>query len=119
MLLVAGEDLHDMIDLAAYRFEPQVSIDQGQVTVELANLGLLGFGDSLDEAMHDLLEELRAYAHRFFDRWSFYRETDRRKHAPWLLRLALTAPDHQLDLLYEDSRFHEEDASRGIVAASR
>ena len=62
------------------------------------------FGETLEDAMEDLVEELRAYARDFFERASFYAETDRAGHAPWLLRFALAPPDRQLELLYEDSR---------------
>jgi hypothetical protein len=119
MLLVAPNDLDDLLDLARYRFDPQVTIDKDEVTVALRDLGVLGFGDSAAEAMEDLVEELRAYATRFFERWSFYRETDRRKHAPWLLRFALTPSDRQLELLYEDSRLQTEESSQASVAATR
>jgi len=121
MLLVAPDVLSDLLELSGYRFEPKLTIDHDQVTVELANLALLGFGDSLEEAMEDLVEELRGYARRFFDRWDFYRETDRRKHAPWLLRFALTPPARQLELLYEDSRSRpeEKETTKEPAAATR
>ena len=102
MVLVGSDDLALFLD--SFRFDPRVTIDGGEATVELAELGLLGFGETLEEAMEDLREELRAYAQDFFERASFYAETDRAGHAPWLLRFALTPPDEQLELLYEDSR---------------
>lgn len=117
MLLVAPADLEDLLDLDSYRFDPQVTMDEGQVTADLRDLGILGFGDSLEEAMDDLVNELRLYTGRFFDRWSFYRETDRRKHAPLLFRFALTPPEQQLELLYEDSRIRSQlDAGRETAA---
>jgi hypothetical protein len=102
MLLVRPDDL--VRYLAPFRLEPEVTIDAGETTVALPKLGLLGFGETLDDAMHDLVEELRAYASDFFARSSFYAATDRAEHAPWLLRFALTPPERQLELLYEDSR---------------
>jgi hypothetical protein len=102
MVLVATDDLARFLE--SFRFDPRVTIDAGEVTVELAELGLLGFGETLEAAMEDLVEELRVYAGDFFERSSFYAETDRADHAPWLLRFALTPPDRQLELLYEDSR---------------
>jgi hypothetical protein len=62
-------------------------------------LGVLGFGATADEALADLVIELRAYARDYFERASFYAATDRAEHAPWLLRFALTPPDQQLELL--------------------
>lgn len=102
MFLVRPEDLATY--LRDYTFDPRVTIDAGEVTVELTELGVLGFGDSLEAATEDLVRELRAYTHRFFERSSFYLQTDRAHHAPWLLRFALTPPEHQLELLYEDVR---------------
>ena len=102
MLLVGTRDLAQFLD--SFRFEPRLTIEPGEVTAELEQLGLVGFGETIDEAMQDLVEELRVYAHDFFERASFYAETDRAGHAPWLLRFAVTPPERQLDLLYEDSR---------------
>lgn len=102
MLLVRAEDLAHYLD--SFRFEPKVVIDSGEVTVELQDLGVLGFGESLESAMEDLVAELRAYARRFFERSGFYMHTDRARHAPWLLRFALTPPERQLDLISADSQ---------------
>jgi hypothetical protein len=102
MLLIRTDDLARYF--APFRFDTEVTIDGHEVTVALPKLGLLGFGENLDEAMEDLAEELRAYAADFFARASFYAATDRADHAPWLLRFALTPPERQVELLYEDSR---------------
>lgn len=102
MVLVATGDLVRFLD--SFRFDPRITIDAGEVTAKLAHLGLLGFGETSEEAMEDLVAELRVYTRDFFERASFYAETDRAGHAPWLLRFALTPPDRQLELLYEDSR---------------
>lgn len=101
MLLVRADDLARYLD--PFRFEPEVTITGDEVTAVLPRFGLLGFGATLDEAMEDLADELRSYASDFFARASFYAATDRAEHAPWLLRFALTPPEHQLELLYEDS----------------
>lgn len=102
MVLVATDDLARFLE--SFRFDPRITIDAGEATAKLTHLGLLGFGETFEEAMQDLVEELRVYTRDFFERASFYAETDRAGHAPWLLRFALTAPDRQLELLYEDSR---------------
>jgi Antitoxin of toxin-antitoxin, RelE / RelB, TA system len=102
MLLVGTRDLAQFLD--SFRFEPRLTIEPGEVTAELEQLALVGFGETSEEAMQDLAEELRVYAHDFFERASFYAETDRAAHAPWLLRFAVTPPERQLDLLYEDSQ---------------
>ena len=102
MLLVGTRDLAEFLD--SFRFEPRLTIEPGEVTAELEQLGLVGLGESTEQAMQDLVDELRLYARDFFERASFYAETERAAHAPWLLRFAITPPDRQLDLLYEDSR---------------
>lgn len=102
MLLVGTRDLARFLD--SFRFDPRLTIEPDQVTAELSELGLVGFGETADEAMQDLVEELRVYAQDFFERASFYAQTDRAGHAPWLLRFAVTPPERQLDLLYEDSQ---------------
>jgi hypothetical protein len=102
MLLVGTRDLVRFLD--SFRFDPRLTIEPDEVTAELEELGLVGFGGTADEAMQDLVEELRIYAQDFFERASFYAQTDRAGHAPWLLRFAVTPPERQLDLLYEDSQ---------------
>ncbi len=44
--------------LRDYTFNPEVAIDEGEVTVELAELGVLGFGETIESAMEDLAREL-------------------------------------------------------------
>jgi len=99
MILLSAEDLVNT--LRHYRFESEVIFSDGEVTAQLPLLGLLGFGTTLDEALADLLAELRAYTYRFFDQSSLYMQSTRREHWPWLLRFALTPPDEQARLLEE------------------
>ena len=73
--------------------------DEEEVTAAVPKLGALGFGVDLDEAIDDLLVELRVYAADYFERASFYASTDRSEHAPWLLRFALTPAAEQRALL--------------------
>jgi hypothetical protein len=101
MLLVRPDDL--IRSLEQFRLAFTVTIEPGEVTVAVPEFGVLGFGDDLDSAMKDLVAELRAYSRRFFERSAFYLETDRASHYPKLLRFALTHPDEQLDLLYQDA----------------
>jgi hypothetical protein len=115
-LLVSRDDLLAL--LSGYRFQPRVVFDGAEVTASLEDLGVLGLGGDFEEAMEDLVRELRRYAHRFFMRRAFYMETDRARHAPFLLRFALTPADEQLDLLYGDSQKHVEQSFREAAAAS-
>jgi hypothetical protein len=97
MLLVRTDDLAR--HLAGFRFDVEVVEDAGEVTALLSELGLLGFGSSREEALDDLVTELRAYAADYFERAAFYAATDRAAHAPWLLRFALTPAGEQRALL--------------------
>jgi hypothetical protein len=99
MLLLSADDVVE--GLHQYRLEPDIVFSEGEATAQLSQFGLLGFGNTVDEALDDLLAELRTYSQRFFDRSSFYMQSDRREHWPWLLRFALTPPDDQRLLLVE------------------
>ncbi|MHB8331949.1 MAG: hypothetical protein ACYDEA_07100, partial [Candidatus Dormibacteria bacterium] len=59
-LLIGGEVAEAA--LAGYRLAPEVILDEGEVTVRLSEFGLLGFGETVDEAISDLVAELDAYA---------------------------------------------------------
>lgn len=85
--------------LDAFSFDLEVVEDEGEYTAALPKLGVLGFGASLDEAIDDLLVEVRAYAIDYFERATFYAATDRSEHAPWLLRFALTPAAEQRALV--------------------
>lgn len=88
--------------LSAFRFEPRVTIGRKEAVAALEELGLLGSGRTRDAALDDLLAELRDYVAEFLSRYSFYVQTDRRAHAPWILRFALTPLDEQRGLLVEE-----------------
>ncbi|EQD78169.1 hypothetical protein B1A_02391 [mine drainage metagenome] len=101
-LLIGGEVAEAA--LAGYRFAPEVILDEGEVTVRLSEFGLLGFGETVDEAISDLVAELDAYAERFLGDYAFYRRTNRAQHLPYLLRFKITPPERRPALLLEDSR---------------
>lgn len=97
MLLVRTDDLAR--HLAGFEFDVELVEDATEVTAILARLGLLGFGSTRDEALDDLVTEVRLYAADYFEREAFYAATDRAGHAPWLLRFALTPAAEQRELL--------------------
>lgn len=88
--------------LAPFRLEPRLSIGRAQTTAVLEELGLVGAGRDSGSAIDDLLEEMRAYTADFVSRFPFYMQTDRRAHAPYVLRFALTPADEQRGLLAEE-----------------
>lgn len=100
MVALSLPDMREL--LAPYRFEPRVAIGRKQVTATLEELGLVGAGRDVDAAVDDLLEEMRAYADDFLSRYSFYIQTDRRAHAPYVLRFALAPEGEQRQLLLEE-----------------
>jgi hypothetical protein len=99
MLLVRPDDLVAM--LAEARLTVVAVYDQGEVTLRVPDMGVLGFGDSLDEATDDLLDELRDYATRFFREPARFMATSRARHAAALLRFALAPQDEQRRMLVE------------------
>jgi hypothetical protein len=89
--------------LTHFRFSPKVSVSEGEFVVRLPELQLIAGGENLDVALDELVELIECYADDFFDRYEFFRHTDRRQHYPWLLRFALTSPEHRRELLAEAS----------------
>jgi hypothetical protein len=111
MLLVRPEDLVAM--LGDQRLEVLAVYDEGEVTLRVPELGVLGFGDTLDEAIDDVLAELRVYVARFFDNPSRYL-VGRGVPPLSLLRFALSGEDEQRSVLGID----EPAAERALVGAS-
>ena len=100
MVALSLGDMRDL--LASFRLEPRVSVGRRQTTATLDDLGLVGTGRDVDAALEDLLEEMRSYAADYVSRFSFYMQTDRRTHAPYVLRFALTPAAEQRGLLTEE-----------------
>jgi len=99
MLLVRPDDLAAM--LGEQRLDVRVVYDEGEVTLRIPDMGVLGFGETLEEATDDLLVELRAYAARYFEDLVRYLDSPRAAHAGALLRFAISAPDAQRRMLDE------------------
>lgn len=110
MLLVRPEDLNAM--LADQRLEVLAVYDGGEVTLRVPELGVLGFGDTLEEAMGDLLADVRRYVARFFDNPARYM-VGRGVPPLALLRFALSPEDEQRSVLGID----EPAAERELVGA--
>ncbi len=97
MLLVRPDDLVSM--LGEHRLDVQAVYDADEVTLRVPDLGVVGFGETLDEAIDDLLDELRAYATRFFREPARFMATSRGAHAAALLRFALADEGEQRHML--------------------
>jgi hypothetical protein len=111
MLLVRPDDLVTM--LGEHRLDVQAVYDQDEVTLRVPDMGVLGFGETLDEAVEDLLVELRAYATRFFHEPARFLATSRGGHAAALLRFALANEDEQRRML----GLEEPETEAGLVGA--
>jgi prevent-host-death family protein len=98
-LLLSAEDLS--ILLASFHFQPLISVSEGEFVARLPELGLVAGGESYEKAMDELLDLIEQYTDDYFDRWDFFRQTDRAGHAPWLMRFALTPTDQRPALLTE------------------
>ena len=112
MLLVRPDDLVAM--LGEHRLDVQAVYDSDEVTLRVPDMGVLGFGATLDEAIDDLLVELRAYATRFFREPTRFMATSRGTHAASLLRFALADEDEQRRMLVV-----QESELEPAVAAAR
>ncbi len=97
MLLVRPDDLVAM--LGEHHLDVQAVYDADEVTLRVPDMGVLGFGETLDEAVDDLLVELRAYATRFFREPARFMATSRVAHAAALLRFALADEGEQRRML--------------------
>lgn len=111
MLLVRPDDLVTM--LGEHRLDVQAVYDQDEVTLRVPEMGVLGFGETLDEAIGDLLDELRAYATRFFQEPARFLATSRGAHAATLLRFALASEGEQRRMLGVE----EPEPEAGLVGA--
>ena len=111
MLLVRPQDLVAM--LGDQRLNVLAVYDGGEVTLRIPTLGVLGFGDTLGEALEDLLADLRTYTERFFEEPGRYLPTTRGAQAGALLRFALGDEDEQRSMLVTD----EPEPATGAVAA--
>ena len=97
MLLVRPDDLVAM--LGEHRLDVQAIYDADEVTLRIPGMGLLGFGETVEEAIDDLLDELRVYATRYFHEPARFMATSRGAHAGALLRFALAGEDEQRRML--------------------
>ncbi len=99
MLLLGTEQARSL--LSGFRFDTQTRFEDGEWTLFSPELKLVATAESFDSALDELVELSGHYAADFFERWAFYRETDRANQFGWLLRLAVTDADKRRDLFTE------------------
>jgi len=96
-LVMSVEDFVPLLEV--FTFNPQVSVSGNEFVMRLPELNLISGGETLEEAVAELVDLVEAYTGEYFERFDFYRHTDRRKHLPWLLRFALTPASARPELL--------------------
>ncbi len=97
MLLLGVTDLQPLLE--HFRFTTKASVSEGEFVLRQPELGLVAGGATFEDAARELEELSVVYAERFFARLSFYMQTDRARHMPWLLRIVLTPPPQRAALL--------------------
>jgi prevent-host-death family protein len=95
-VLVSVADLALLLE--GFRFEPKVSVSDGEFVVRLPELGLIAGGSSYEDALQELAELAEQQAEEYLDRLDFYMQTERRGQLPWVLKVALTPPDERPQL---------------------
>ncbi len=88
MLLLGLADMGPLLD--HFGFHTLSSVSDGEFVLRQDELNLVAGGETFEQAAVDLEELAVAYAERYFERLSFYAQTDRAEQMPWLLRLILT-----------------------------
>ena len=96
MLLVRPEDLVAM--LGDQQLDVRAVYDHGEVTLRVPDVGILAYGDTLDEAVEDLLAELHIYVERFFENPARYM-AGRGAPSLALLRFALSGESERRSML--------------------
>lgn len=105
MVLMEAGDLLRLLE--SFSFAAQVSVSDGEFIARLPQLKLTAGGETLDEALDELVEVAEEYAQLLLDRPDFYLQTDRGAHLPWALRLALTPPEERRRLVAPEPSAHE------------
>lgn len=100
-LMLNPDDLRAVLE--SHPVHSVASVEAGEFIVAVPDWGVAGFGRTFEGAVYDLLEQMRSYAQDYLAKLSFYLETNRREHAPAVIRFALTAEEGQRDLVLGDS----------------
>jgi hypothetical protein len=109
MLLVGLDDIAAVLE--SFRFDPRVSISDGEFVVRLPELDLVAGGARYEDAVEELVELVEDYSETFLPRLDFFMQTDRRLHLPWLLRFALTPEGDRAELFAQPPRDSEKPAT--------
>ncbi|MGH2878596.1 MAG: hypothetical protein ACRDK4_03180 [Solirubrobacteraceae bacterium] len=106
MLLLAIADLEPL--LGHFRFQTKATVAEGEFVLRQPELGLVAGGPTFDSAAAELVDLAVAQAERYFERLSFYAQTDRAEQMPWLLRLIVTPASERRSLLLGEPELASE-----------
>lgn len=112
-VLLRPDDLLTLLE-AEHRLPVEAAVEKDAVTVTIKEPSLLGFGSTVTEAMEDLGQELERYVADYIERFGFYLQTDRVRHAAAVLRLALTPREQWLRLLLSDSQASSDQPAQPV-----
>lgn len=101
-VLVLRVDLQKML-LSNYSLKPEIiSEDDGSVTLALDELELYTNSPTLEDAINELVNDLKYYASDYLQRSQlFLNAPNRRSHFPYILRILLCDSDEELRELLE------------------
>lgn len=101
-VMVLRVDLQKML-LSNYSLKPEIiSEDDGSVTLALDELELYTNSPTLEDAINELVNDLKYYASDYLQRSQlFLNAPNRRSHFPYILRILLCDSDEELRELLE------------------
>ena len=100
-VLVLRVDQQKML-LSNYSLKPEIIFeDDGSITLALDNLELYSNGPNIDNAIQDLIDDIKIYASDYIQRPQlFLNSPNRKSHFPYILRVLLCDTDNEIrDLL--------------------
>lgn len=100
-VLILRVDQQKML-LVNYSLKPDIiTEDDGSITLALDNLELYSNSSSLEDAINELIEDLKVYASDYLQRSQlFLNAPNRKSHFPYILRVLLCDSDKEIrDLL--------------------
>lgn len=101
VLLLRRELQQDI--LMAYRLKPEILPEEdGSITAALNEIEIAVNGPSMDEAINELVRELKVYAQDYLERLQLFLNVPNRKgHFPYVLRVLLCDNDQEIKSLLE------------------
>lgn len=101
-ILVLRADLQKAL-LSQFSLKPEILHEEdGSITLSLDSLDIYVNGENLNDAVDQLINELKIYAQDYVQRSQlFLNAPNRRSHFPYILRILLTENDQELRYLLE------------------